>query len=210
MRRFIFSSYSGATSPESKGVNMNKKWKIIGIALMLCLVPLQALAKAKEEINWTPLVESPAANFFYDEASLESIPKKVAPKDIVVMVAKTKVETKDETFLKLLAESDKKFQSKKHKLESIIMHMELNLADKTYKCTAMELFTTKGKLLEERKIKTKFLPVPKNTFVAKLYDLVEAKVKVMQQPNVGGTEKTTGLLEMSTVAEAIEAGRKDN
>ena len=64
------------------------------------------------------------------------------------------------------------------------MHMELNLADKSYKCTAMELFTSKGKLLEQRKIKTKFLPVPKNTFVAKLYDLVEIKVKERQQPLV--------------------------
>lgn len=184
MRCLIFSSSSSAAPSESKGVNMNKKWQAIGVVLMLCLVPLQALAKPKEEVKWTPLVESSAAAFFYDEASLEPIPKNVAPKDIVVMVANTKVETKDETFLKLLAASDKRFQNKKYKLESIVMHMELNLADKSYKCTAMELFTSKGKLLEQRKIKTKFLPVPKNTFVAKLYDLVEVKVKERQQPLV--------------------------
>lgn len=157
--------------------------------LTLCLLAVVMLlpfgsseAKKQDNEHWQILATSQTGTFTYDENSFQSIPKNLEPKDIVIMEVKAAAYIEDKNFLGLLDQSLQKKLKANERLKRVLLHIDLNLVDHTYKITEASIFTDKNKLVENKKLTPKFQPIPVNTFVAALFDKAQAKVKGVQEP----------------------------
>lgn len=153
-------------------MNLLNRWTLALAMVAAFSMPLSASAKSKEKVqpDWITVEDTASGTFFYDINSLDLEPKNVAPSKLVLAKVNTKVQIKDKNFMKMLGEENKKYNGPDSPLDHITLEMAVNLEDKTYNCYKLEMWNNKDKVIEKKKIKSKFLPIPKNTFVSRIYD----------------------------------------
>ena len=73
----------------------------------------------------------------------------------------------------------------KEKVQYCLLDMQYNMAEKTYTVTEMRVFTNKNRIIETKKNKTGFVPVPEKSFAEAMYEICQQFVTEMNAPEAG-------------------------
>ena len=77
-------------------------------------------------------------------------------------------------------------------MQYCLLDMQYNMAEKTYTVTEMRVFTNKNRIIETKKNKTGFVPVPEKSFAEAMYEICQQFVTETMAPEAG--EQKASLL----------------
>ncbi len=142
-------------------------------AMLFCLAVLVGGAAqnafAKENEQWQLLEENAAGAYYSDVTSFRRIEKK---EDTIK--ARTRIDLKDPSFIRLLTHHFGKKLTKDDKPAACLLTVVLHLEDHTYRIENIQLLSQEGKTLEKKALKEEDKLIPKGTFLENLEKEVQA------------------------------------
>ena len=114
----------------------------------------------KEAARWSLILENDLGLYAYDMSTLGYVSDKNGTVDTNLVGATVKTLFTDKKILKKLQEQYASKLKGKEKLQYCLLDMQYNMAEKTYTVTEMRVFTNKNRIIETKKNKTGFVPVP--------------------------------------------------
>lgn len=127
----------------------------------------------KEEARWSLILENDLGIYAYDMSTLRYMTdkKKNVDENRIGVTVKTLFTNKD-----LSKNLQKQYADKLQGREKVLyclLDMEYNMTEKTYTVKEMQVFTDKNRMIESKKNKTGFVPVPEKTFAEALYEICQ-------------------------------------
>ena len=139
----------------------------------------------KEAARWSLILENDLGLYAYDMSTLGYVSDKNGTVDTNLVGATVKTLFTDKKILKKLQEQYASKLKGKEKLQYCLLDMQYNMAEKTYTVTDMRVFTNKNRIIETKKNKTGFVPVPEKSFAEAMYEICQQFVTEMNAPEAG-------------------------
>ena len=139
----------------------------------------------KEAARWSLILENELGLYAYDMSTLGYISDKNGSVDTNLVGATVKTLFTDKKMLKKLQEQYASKLKGKEKVQYCLLDMQYNMAEKTYTVTEMRVFTNKNRIIETKKNKTGFVPVPEKSFAEAMYEICQQFVTEMNAPEAG-------------------------
>ena len=139
----------------------------------------------KEAARWSLILENDLGLYAYDMSTLGYVSDKNGAVDTNLVGATVKTLFTDKKILKKLQEQYASKLKGKEKLQYCLLDMQYNMAEKTYTVTEMRVFTNKNRIIETKKNKTGFVPVPEKSFAEAMYEICQQFVTEMNAPEAG-------------------------
>ena len=146
----------------------------------------------KEAARWSLILENDLGLYAYDMSTLGYVSDKNGAVDTNLVGATVKTLFTDKKILKKLQEQYASKLKGKEKLQYCLLDMQYNMAEKTYTVTEMRVFTNKNRIIETKKNKTGFVPVPEKSFAEAMYEICQQFVTETMAPEAG--EQKASLL----------------
>ena len=142
----------------------------------------------KEAARWSLILENDLGLYAYDMSTLGYVSDKNGTVDTNLVGATVKTLFTDKKILKKLQEQYASKLKGKEKLQYCLLDMQYNMAEKTYTVTEMRVFTNKNRIIETKKNKTGFVPVPEKSFAEAMYEICQQFVTDMAAMREGETK----------------------
>ena len=142
----------------------------------------------KEAARWSLILENDLGLYAYDMSTLRYVADKNGTVDTNLVGATVKTLFTDKKILKKLQEQYASKLKGKEKLQYCLLDMQYNMAEKTYTVTEMRVFTNKNRIIETKKNKTGFVPVPEKSFAEAMYEICQQFVTDMAAMREGETK----------------------
>ena len=142
----------------------------------------------KEAARWSLILENDLGLYAYDMSTLGYIADKNGTVDTNQVGATVKTLFTDKKMLKKLQEQYASKLKGKEKVQYCLLDMQYNMAEKTYTVTEMRVFTNKNRIIETKKNKTGFVPVPEKSFAEAMYEICQQFVTDMAAMREGETK----------------------
>jgi len=139
----------------------------------------------KEAARWSLILENDLGLYAYDMSTLGYVSDKNGTVDTNLVGATVKTLFTDKKILKKLQEQYASKLKGKEKLQYCLLDMQYNMAEKTYTVTEMRVFTNKNRIIETKKNKTGFVPIPEKSFAEAMYEICQQFVTEMNAPEAG-------------------------
>ena len=139
----------------------------------------------KEAARWSLILENDLGLYAYDMSTLGYVSDKNGTVDTNLVGATVKTLFTDKKILKKLQEQYASKLKGKEKLQYCLLDMQYNMAEKTYTVTEMRVFANKNRIIETKKNKTGFVPVPEKSFAEAMYEICQQFVTEMNAPEAG-------------------------
>lgn len=140
----------------------------------------------KEAARWSLILENDLGLYAYDMSTLGYVSDKNGTVDTNLVGATVKTLFTDKKILKKIQEQYASKLKGKEKVQYCLLDMQYNMAEKTYTVTEMRVFTNKKRIIETKKNKTGFVPVPEKSFAEAMYEICQQFVTEMNAPEAGG------------------------
>ena len=124
--------------------------------------------------------------YAYDMGTLGFIADKNGTVDTNLVGATVKTLFTEKKMLKSLQAKYADKLKGKEKVQYCLLDMQYNMAEKTYTVTEMRVFTNKNRIIETKKNKTGFVPVPEKSFAEAMYEICQQFVTEGAAPEEGG------------------------
>lgn len=130
-------------------------------------------AEELEAQRWSLILENDLGIYAYDMSSLGYVTGKDGKADTDLMQATVKtVFTNKDVLKKLQQQYDKKLK-KKESVQYCTLDMRFNMKERTYTVVSMDVYTNKGRLIEQKKNKYQFVAIPEKTFAEAMYEICQ-------------------------------------
>ena len=139
----------------------------------------------KEAARWSLILENDLGLYAYDMSTLGYVSDKNGTVDTNLVGATVKTLFTDKKILKKIQEQYASKLKGKEKVQYCLLDMQYNMAEKTYTVTEMRVFTNKNRIIETKKNKTGFVPVPEKSFAEAMYEICQQFVTEMNAPEAG-------------------------
>ena len=139
----------------------------------------------KEAARWSLILENDLGLYAYDMSTLGYVSDKNGTVDTNLVGATVKTLFTDKKILKKLQEQYASKLKGKEKPQYCLLDMQYNMTEKTYTVTEMRVFTNKNRIIETKKNKTGFVPVPEKSFAEAMYEICQQFVTEMNAPEAG-------------------------
>ena len=139
----------------------------------------------KEAARWSLILENDLGLYAYDMGTLGFIADKNGTVDTNLVGATVKTLFTEKKMLKSLQAKYADWLKGKAKVQYCLLDMQYNMAEKTYTVTEMRVFTNKNRIIETKKNKTGFVPVPEKSFAEAMYEICQQFVTEMNAPEAG-------------------------
>ena len=139
----------------------------------------------KEAARWSLILENDLGLYAYDMSTLGYVSDKNGTVDTNLVGATVKTLFTDKKILKKLQEQYASKLKGKEKVQYCLLDMQYNMAEKTYTVTEMRVFANKNRIIETKKNKTGFVPVPEKSFAEAMYEICQQFVTEMNAPEAG-------------------------
>ena len=146
----------------------------------------------KEAARWSLILENDLGLYAYDMGTLGFIADKNGTVDTNLVGATVKTLFTEKKMLKSLQAKYADKLKGKEKVQYCLLDMQYNMAEKTYTVTEMRVFTNKNRIMETKKNKTGFVPVPEKSFAEAMYEICQQFVTETMAPEAG--EQKASLL----------------
>lgn len=146
----------------------------------------------KEAARWSLILENDLGLYAYDMGTLGFIADKNGTVDTNLVGATVKTLFTEKKMLKSLQAKYADKLKGKEKVQYCLLDMQYNIAEKTYTVTEMRVFTNKNRIIETKKNKTGFVPVPEKSFAEAMYEICQQFVTETMAPEAG--EQKASLL----------------
>ncbi len=140
----------------------------------------------KEAARWSLILENDLGLYAYNMNTLGYISDKNGSVDTNLVGAAVKTLFTDKMMLQKLQEQYASKLKDKEKVQYCLLDMQYNMAEKTYTVTEMRVFTNKNRIIETKKNKTGFVPVPEKSFAEAMYEICQQFVTETTGPEAGG------------------------
>ena len=142
--------------------------------------------KEKEAARWSLILENDLGLYAYDMGTLGFVADKKGTVDTNIVGATVKTLFTDKKMLKNLQAKYADKLKGKEKVQYCLLDMQYNLPEKTYTVTEMRVFTNKNRIIETKKNKTGFVPVPEKSFAEAMYEICQQFVEETNAAAAGG------------------------
>ena len=139
----------------------------------------------KEAARWSLILENDLGLYAYDMSTLGYIADKNGTVNTDLVGATVKTLFTDKKMLKSLQAKYADKLKGKEKVQYCRLDMQYHMPEKTYKVTEMRVFTNKNRVIETKKNKTGFVPVPEKSFAEAMYEICQQFVTEMNAPAEG-------------------------
>ena len=139
----------------------------------------------KEAARWSLILENDLGIYAYDMSTLGYVADKNGTVDTNLVGATVKTLFTEKKMLKNLQAKYADKLKGKEKVQYCLLDMQYNMPEKTYTVKEMRVFTNKNRIIETKKNKTGFVPVPEKTFAEAMYDICQQFVTEMNAPAEG-------------------------
>ena len=139
----------------------------------------------KEAARWSLILENDLGLYAYDMSTLGYVSDKSGTVDTNLVGATVKTLFTDKKILKKIQEQYTSKLKGKEKVQYCLLDMQYNMAEKTYTVTEMRVFTNKNRIIETKKNKTGFVPVPEKSFAEAMYEICQQFVTETMAPEAG-------------------------
>ena len=146
----------------------------------------------KEAARWSLILENDLGLYAYDMSTLGYVSDKNGTVDTNLVGATVKTLFTEKKMLKSLQAKYADKLKGKEKVQYCLLDMQYNMAEKTYTVTEMRVFTNKNRIIETKKNKTGFVPVPEKSFAEAMYEICQQFVTETMAPEAG--EQKASLL----------------
>jgi len=151
--------------------------------------------KEKEAARWSLILENDLGIYAYDMGTLGYVTNKKGTVDTNLVGATVKTLFTDKKVLKKVQEQYASKLEGKEKVQYCLLDMQYNMADRTYTVKEMQVFTNKNRLIETKKNKTGFVPIPEKSFAEAMYEICQQFVA--ETATAGAGEEKPALLSNS-------------
>ena len=139
----------------------------------------------KEAARWSLILENDLGLYAYDMGTLGYVADKNGTVNTDLVGATVKTLFTDKKMLKSLQAKYADKLKGKEKVQYCLLDMQYNMPEKTYTVTEMRVFTNKNRIIETKKNKTGFVPVPEKSFAEAMYEICQQFVTEMNGPAEG-------------------------
>lgn len=148
--------------------------------------------KEKEAARWSLILENDLGIYAYDMGTLGYVTDKKGTVDTNLVGATVKTLFTDKKVLKSVQEQYASKLGGKEKVQYCLLDMQYNMAERTYTVKEMQVFTNKNRLIETKKNKTGFVPIPEKSFAEAMYEICQQFVA--EAATAGAGEEKPALL----------------
>ena len=127
----------------------------------------------KEAARWSLILENDLGIYAYDMETLGYVADSNGTVDTNLVGATVKTLFTDKKVLKSLQQQYASKLNKKESVQYCLLDMQYNMPKKTYTVVEMQVFTNKNRVIETKKNKTGFVPVPEKTFAEAMYEICQ-------------------------------------
>ena len=142
----------------------------------------------KEAARWSLILENDLGIYAYDMSTLGYVTDKKGTVDTNLVGATVKTLFTDKKVLKSVQEQYASKLNGKEKVQYCLLDMQYNMADRTYTVKEMQVFTNKNRLIETKKNKTGFVPIPEKTFAEAMFEICQQFVAESDGATAGETK----------------------
>ena len=142
----------------------------------------------KEAARWSLILENDLGIYAYDMSTLGYVTDKKGTVDTNLVGATVKTLFTDKKVLKSVQEQYASKLNGKEKVQYCLLDMQYNMADRTYTVKEMQVFTNKNRLIETKKNKTGFVPIPEKTFAEAMFEICQQFVAETDGAAAGETK----------------------
>ena len=151
--------------------------------------------KEKEAARWSLILENDLGIYAYDMGTLGYVTNKKGTVDTNLVGATVKTLFTDKKVLKKVQEQYASKLEGKEKVQYCLLDMQYNMSERTYTVKEMQVFTNKNRLIEIKKNKTGFVPIPEKTFAEAMFEICQQFVA--ETAAAGAGEEKPALLSNS-------------
>lgn len=130
----------------------------------------------KEAARWSLILENDLGIYAYDMSTLKYAADKQGNVDENRITVTVKTLFNQKELLKNLQQKYAEKLEAKEKVQYCLLDMEYKMREKTYTVTEMQVFTNQNRVIEKKKNKTGFVPVPEETFAEAMYEICQRYV----------------------------------
>ena len=127
----------------------------------------------KEAARWSLILENDLGLYAYDMGTLGYVADKNGTVNTDLVGATVKTLFTDKKMLKNLQAKYADKLKGKEKVQYCLLDMQYNMPEKTYTVIEMRVFTNKNRIIETKKNKTGFVPVPEKSFAEAMYEICQ-------------------------------------
>ena len=127
----------------------------------------------KEAARWSLILENDLGIYAYDIEPLGYVADSNGTLDTNRVGATVKTLFTDKKVLKSLQQQYASKLNKKESVQYCLLDMQYNMPEKAYTVVEMQVFTNKNRVIETKKNKTGFVPVPEKTFAEAMYEICQ-------------------------------------
>ena len=127
----------------------------------------------KEAARWSLILENDLGIYAYDMETLGYVADSNGTVNTNLVGATVKTLFTDKKVLKSLQQQYASKLNKKESVQYCLLDMRYNMPEKTYTVVEMQVFTNKNRVIETKKNKTGFVPVPAKTFAEAMYEICQ-------------------------------------
>ena len=127
----------------------------------------------KEAARWSLILENDLGIYAYDMETLGYVADSNGTLDTNRVGATVKTLFTDKKVLKSLQQQYASKLNKKESVQYCLLDMQYNMPEKAYTVVEMQVFTNKNRVIETKKNKTGFVPVPEKTFAEAMYEICQ-------------------------------------
>ena len=142
----------------------------------------------KEAARWSLILENDLGIYAYDMSTLGYVTDKKGTVDTNMVGATVKTLFTDKKVLKSVQAQYASKLKEKEKVQYCLLDMQYNMADRTYTVKEMQVFTNKNRLIETKKNKTGFVPIPEKTFAEAMFEICQQFVAESDGATAGETK----------------------
>ncbi len=142
----------------------------------------------KEAARWSLILENDLGIYAYDMSTLGYVTDKKGTVDTNLVGATVKTLFTDKKVLKSVQAQYASKLKEKEKVQYCLLDMQYNMADRTYTVKEMQVFTNKNRLIETKKNKTGFVPIPEKTFAEAMFEICQQFVAESDGATAGETK----------------------
>ena len=150
------------------------------------------MSEEEKEAARSLILENDLGLYAYDMSTLGYVSDKNGTVDTNLVGATVKTLFTEKKMLKSLQAKYADKLKGKEKVQYCLLDMQYNMAEKTYTVTEMRVFTNKNRIIETKKNKTGFVPVPEKSFAEAMYEICQQFVTETMAPEAG--EQKASLL----------------
>ena len=139
--------------------------------------------KEKEAARWSLILENDLGIYAYDMETLGYVTDKKGVVNSSLVGATVKTLFTDKKVIKSLQQQYAEKLEPKEKVQYCLLDMQYNMPEKTYTVKEMRVFTNKNRIIETKKNKTGFVPIPEKSFAEAMFEICQQFVTEVNAEN---------------------------